>query len=151
MKKAPSDSITETSFIATPADANSIGTVFGGRIMQHLDMTAAICARRHSNVRVATVAVNDLKFIRPIRVGHVVKIIARMTRAFKTSMEVQTWVYAEDTYQDESLLAATAFFIIVGLDENNNPVAVPELSPQTAEELKSWQEAGERRKRENEK
>ncbi len=147
MKKVSSDSRTETSFIATPSDANTIGTVFGGRIMQHLDMTSAICARRHCNVRVATVAVNDLKFLKPVRVGHVVQIVARMTRAFKTSMEVQTWVYAKDTYQDDSFLAATAFFTIVGLDENNNPVAVPELSPQTAEELKAWQEAGERRKR----
>ncbi len=146
MKKAPSDSITETSFIATPADANTIGTVFGGRIMEHLDMTAAICARRHSNARVATVAVNKLKFLKPLRIGHVVKIIAKMTRAFKTSMEVQTKVYGEDTYADETFLSATAFFTIAGLDEQNNPIPIPDLMPQSEEELNAWKEAGERRK-----
>ncbi|NOY61419.1 MAG: acyl-CoA thioesterase [Calditrichaeota bacterium] len=150
MKKAPSDSITETSFIATPADTNSIGSVFGGRIMQHLDMTAAICARRHSNARVTTVAVNKLKFLKPLRVGHVVKITAKMTRAFKTSMEVQTKVYGEDTYADETFLAATAFFTIVGMDEKNNPIPIPDLMPQSEEELNAWKEAGGRRKGKNE-
>ena len=143
--KVPADSLTEISFIAKPSDANSIGTVFGGRILERMDETAAICARRHSNVRVSTVAVDQVEFYRTLKVGHVVRLVARLTRSFRTSMEMKIDVFGQDTYAGEEFLAASAYFVIVGLDENGQPTAVPELKPQTETERALWEEAGVRR------
>lgn len=137
----------EMVYLATPADANTIGTVFGGRIMELMDMVAAICARRHSQRRVATLAVVDAKFLRPLHVGDVINIYAKVNRTFNTSMEVGLKVVGEDTYRREQFHAASAYFIIVTLDDENKPVKMPEFVPRTDVEKRRWQEAGERRKR----
>lgn len=149
MSKYVKTSATEACFLATPSDANTIGSIFGGRIMEWMDMTAAICARRHSNLRVATVAVENLQFLRPLQVGLVIKILASVNRAFGSSMEVGIKVIGEDTYRDEAFHAASAYFTIVGLDEAGKPAKVPELIAETDLERRRWDEAGLRRKNRN--
>lgn len=145
VKKTPSQSRTEISRIVRPLDANTIGTGYGGYIMDWMDMAASICARRHSNLRVNTVSVETLRFDNPIRIGHVAKIIAYMTRSFSTSMEVRVDIYDEDTLTDQTILAGSALFVLVGIDENCCPTRVPELVPETDAEKKLWEEAGKRR------
>jgi len=137
---------TEISIIARPSDANSIGTVFGGRIMELMDMAAAICARRHSRLQVVTYKVSDMNFIKPIRIGNVMKIEAFVTRTFHTSMEVAVNVFAEDTYKNGIFLAANGFFNIVTMNEDNEPAKMPQFIPRTEEEKMRWEEAGQRRK-----
>ncbi|MBD3375510.1 acyl-CoA thioesterase [candidate division KSB1 bacterium] len=117
-----------TQLIAQPKDANTIGSVFGGTIMYWMDMAAAICARRHSNLRVATVNVKDVQFKEPIKVGHVVIIAAEMEKTVRTSMSVRVKVQLEDTYTQITKVAALAQFLIVGLNESGKPSAVPALA-----------------------
>ena len=100
----PSDA--SLSILAKPEDANTIGTIFGGRILQWMDMAAAICARRHTALRVATVSVSHIQFHSPIRVGDVMDFHACVTRTFAASLEIQVWVYSENTYSQKSELAA---------------------------------------------
>ncbi|MBN2413023.1 acyl-CoA thioesterase [candidate division KSB1 bacterium] len=152
MIKTPDKSYTEWSVIARPKDANSIGTIFGGRIMDWMDMTASICARRHSNLKVSTVAVENLHFAKPLKVGLVIKICAVINRTFGSSMEVNVDVFGEDTYNNnKSFKAVTAQFIIAAVDDSYRPVKVPELKPESAEQIKRWEEAGERRNKRNAK
>ncbi len=110
-------------------------------------MAASICARRHCNVRVNTVNVNDLVFKKPLKVGHVARVVAKIVRAFRTSMEIHVDLFAEDTYADAAEIAASAVFLLVGLDDDMKPTPVPELIPLTDEEKRLWREAGERRKK----
>ena len=117
-----------TQLIAQPKDANTIGSVFGGTIMYWMDMAAAICARRHSNLRVATVNVKDVQFKEPIKVGHVVIIAAEMEKTVRTSMSVRVKVHLEDTYTQITKVAAMAQFLIVGLDDSGKPSTVPALA-----------------------
>lgn len=145
IKKTPSQSRTESSRIVRPLDANTLGTGYGGYIMDWMDMAASICARRHSNLRVNTASVETLRFDHPIQIGHVAKIIAYITRSFCTSMEVMVHIYDEDTLNDKTILAGSAVFILVGLDANKRPSGIPELVPETDEEKALWQAAGERR------
>ncbi len=149
MIKTPDKSYTEWSVIARPNDANSIGTIFGGRIMDWMDMTASICARRHSNLKVSTVAVENLHFGKPLKVGLVIKICAVINRTFGSSMEVNVEVFGEDTYNNKSFKAVTAQFIIAAIDDSFKPVKVPELKPVSDEEIKRWEEAGVRRSKRN--
>ena len=151
MIKTPDKSYTEWSIIARPNDANSIGTIFGGRIMDWMDMTASICARRHSHLKVSTIAVENLNFCKPLKVGLVIKICAVINRTFGSSMDVNVEVYGEDTYKNIIFKAVTAQFIIVGLGETNKPAKVPELKPVCTEEIKRWEEAGERRNKRKQK
>lgn len=146
-KKTPSQSRTEISRIVRPLDANTLGTGYGGYIMDWMDMAASICARRHTNLRVNTVMVESLRFKKPIRIGHVAKIVAVATRSFNTSMEVKVDLYDEDTYNDTIELAGTATFVLVGLDDKCRPTKVPELVPETEEEKQLWLQAGERREK----
>ncbi len=110
-------------------------------------MTAAICARRHSNLRVVTVAVEGMRFYQPLQVGLVVKFLASLNRAFGSSMEVGIKVIGEDTYQGKEFHAASAYFTIVGLDESGKPAMVPDLIAETEEEKRRWREAEERRQK----
>ncbi len=145
--KYPSDSLTEMSLIVRPADANSVGSCFGGVIMAWMDMAASICARRHCNVRVNTASVQNVVFKRPLKVGHVARVAAKIVRAFRTSMEIHVHVFAEDTYAGDEVLAASAVFILIGLDDDMKPTPVPELMPRTDAEKELWRQAGERRKK----
>ena len=112
-----------------------------------MDTVAAIAARRHSNMRVVTLAVEQVRFFQPIRVGHVITLLASVNRAFQTSMEIGIKVIAEDTYQGEKFHAASAYFTFVGLDENGRPSLVPEALPKSEVETRRWQQAERRRKR----
>ncbi len=143
--KTPQVSLTEISIIATPAQANTLGTVFGGKLMEWMDMAAAICARRHSNLRVITAAVNDIRFIKPIYTGQVIKTVAQMNRVFGSSMDIKVDVYGEDSYENKTFLAATGIFLVVGTDENKQPVNVPDLVVLTDDEKHRWEMAGKRR------
>ena len=146
-QKQPSDSRTELNLIIRPADANSIGTCFGGVLMQWMDMAASICARRHCNLRVNTVSAEHIYFRRALNIGDVAHIVATVVRTFRTSMNLRVQVYSEDTYAGTSEIAATAHFYFIGLDEKSRPAIVPELVPTTDEEKTLWQKAGEHRKR----
>jgi acyl-CoA hydrolase len=136
---------TTTSFIARPADANSIGTIFGGTILNHMDMTAAICARRFCGKRVTTVAVDNTQFFKPLTVGLVVRLEAQIIRTFTTSMKVRVNVFGENTYSGEEYKAAESYFTIVGLNENNKSVKIPVFTPTTDNEKYHWENAGIRK------
>jgi len=143
--KTPAQSRSFSSRIVRPHDVNSTGTAHGGHILEWMDMAASICARRHSNRRVNTVAVEELSFLQPLQIGHVAQLVSAICRTFRTSMEVLVDVYDEDTVNDTKVLAASGIFIFVGLNDDNKPASVPELVPQTEDENVRWHAAGRRR------
>ncbi|MDZ7295708.1 MAG: acyl-CoA thioesterase [candidate division KSB1 bacterium] len=136
----------ESSFIAMPGDANTIGSVFGGRILQLMDMVATIAARRHTGTRVATVAVHQVRFLKPITVGQVMVVKASVNRVFGSSMEVGVKVWAEDTYAGTVYHACSGYFVFVALGEDGRPQRVGDVALETEDDRRRWQEAGDRRK-----
>lgn len=135
--------------VAFPGDANSVGIVFGGKILQLMDMAASIAARRHSNQRVVTVAVNLVRFFRPAQVGQVIIVNASVNRVFRASMEVGVSVQAEDTRMNTSVRVCSGYFTMVALDPDQNPVPIPDVLPQTPDQERRWIEAELRRKKFN--
>src|SRR3989442_3834076 len=94
--RTPAESQTEMLEVVLPNDANPLGNILGGKVMHLIDMAGAIAAHRHARSIVVTVAVDNLDFLHPIRVGQLIVLRAHVTRAFSTSMEVEVKVFLED-------------------------------------------------------
>ena len=94
--KTVAESAAEMVEVVLPNDANPLGNLLGGKVMHLIDIAGAISAHRHARSQVVTVAVDNLDFLYPIRVGELVVLRAHITRAFRTSMEAEVRVYRED-------------------------------------------------------
>jgi len=145
--KPVAESRTETVEVVLPNDANPLGNLLGGKVMHLIDIAGAIVAQRHSRSQVVTVAVDQLDFHCPIRVGEHVALRAHITRAFRTSMEVEVRVYREDYMTGERQQTSSAFVTYVALDPQGKPQAVPPLILHTQEEKRRFREALGRRRR----
>ena len=141
-----SDSQVEMTQLVLPNDTNQLGNLLGGRLMEWMDIAAAIAAQRHSNRVCVTAAVDELVFHQPIRLGEVVTLRASVNRAFGTSMEVGVQVVAENQLTGESKTANTAYFSFVAVDDENKPAFVPHLVPRTAVEKRRYHDALARRR-----
>lgn len=129
-----------------PNDANPLGTIFGGRVMQLMDIAASIAASRHARMPVVTASVDSLKFDRPIHVGQAVALSAWVNWTGTSSMEVQVEVFSEDLISGERARTSTAYFTFVAVDAEGRPQPVPPLRPLTRDEERRYQEAQKRRR-----
>jgi len=144
--KFPSDSNALMTQIVLPNDTNALGNLMGGVLMKWMDIAAGIAAGRHSNAICVTVSVDNVTFKHPILLGEIVTIEARVTRAFRTSMEIYIDVFSEDPRVKERKKTNVAFFTFVALDgKKGKPMSVPELKPRTAEEIELFDGALRRR------
>ena len=85
--------------LVLPNDTNVFGNLMGGRLMYWMDIAAALSAQRHCNSAVVTASVDNISFENPIKLGNVVHIQAKISRAFNTSMEIYLKVWGEDLKQ----------------------------------------------------
>lgn len=138
---------TEMLEVVLPNDANPLGNVLGGRVMHWIDMAGAIAAHRHSRSHVVTVSVDNLDFVHPIRVGQVIVLQSEVTRAFRTSMEVEVKVYLEDYITGERRQTSSAFVTYVAVDSEGRPSPVAPLIVRTSAEKRRYREALARRRR----
>jgi acyl-CoA hydrolase len=143
--KTPSESRVVMTETVLPGDGNSLGTAFGGRIAQWIDIAAAIACQRHCRQRVVTASMDDLHFLLPIRVGMIVELRAQVNAAFRTSMEAGVRIESEDPISGERRHACTAFLTFVAQDPAGAPVEVPQLELETEEDRRRNVEAKERR------
>lgn len=144
--RPPRESIVTKTEIVLPSDANNLGSVFGGRVMEWIDIAAAISAGRHCRAIVVTASMDDLHFLAPIRSGDVVVLQAQVNFAASTSMEVGVEVFSEELSTGERKRCCQAWLTFVALDARGKPAQVPPVLPETAEERRRFQEAEERRR-----
>src|SRR5512137_515462 len=97
--KKPTESITIMTELVLPNDTNTFGNLMGGRLMYWMDIAAALAAMKHCATPVVTASVDNISFESPIKLGNVVHIEAKVTRAFNSSMEVHMKVWGEDPQQ----------------------------------------------------
>lgn len=110
-----------------PEHANNLGNVHGGWIMKLVDEAGALACMRHAQHRVVTVAIDRMVFRQPIRIGDLVILTAEVTYTGTTSMEAEVQVVAEDPVTGERTHTNTAYVVYVAMDEDHNPVQVPQL------------------------
>jgi acyl-CoA hydrolase len=133
-----------TTQLVLPNDTNQLGNLLGGTLMHWIDITAAICARRHAGRVCVTASVDELNFHNPIGLGEVVILQASVNRAFTTSMEIGVLVTAEPC-NGEARRANNAYLTFVAIDESGTPVPVPPVVPETDDEKRRFEEALRRR------
>ena len=143
--KKPADSFTMMTEIVLPNDTNVFGNLMGGRLMYWMDIAAAISAQKHCNAPVVTASVDNISFENPIKLGNVVHIESRLTRAFNTSMEVHLKVWGEDLQRQFKYKSNEAYYTFVALDAGKKPKPVPGLIAETEEEKKLFEGALRRR------
>jgi acyl-CoA hydrolase len=141
--KFVSDSRTQQVQIVLPQHANAYKRLFGGVLMQWIDITAAVTARRHSCTEVTTVRIDTLDFVAPAYVGSTVLLEGCITHVGNTSMEVRVDTYVESLDGNREHVNR-AYVVMVALDDQGKPVKVPGLIPVSDEEKAEW-EAGEKR------
>lgn len=146
MTKLVKDSEVEMTDIVMPQDTNTVGTIFGGKIMQWMDIAAAICGFRHCRTAVVTASVDALHFLCPVRQGDIVSIKAAVNYTGKTSMEIGVRVDAEDPLTGQKKHASSAYFTFVATNESGKPISVPPVKPITPIEIERNKKAKHRRK-----
>ncbi len=143
--KTASESLVIKNELLLPNDTNQLNKLMGARLMHWMDIAAGISSQKHSGTTTVTASVDNISFRHPIDIGCVVHLSAKVTRAFRTSMEVYITVMAEDILNKKKFLSNTAFFTFVALDKKGNPVQVPEVIPETQEEIELYNGALRRR------
>jgi len=136
--KHPRDSMAVNTEIVLPNDTNTLGNLMGGRLLHWMDICAAIAAHRHCGRVVVTASVNNVSFSQPIRLGEIVTLQAKISRAFHSSMEIFIDVWVEDNATGERKKCNEAIYTFVAVDQLGNPINVPELVPETEEEKKRF-------------
>ena len=131
--------------IVLPNDTNGLGNMMGGRLLHLMDKAAAISAQRHANVVCVTAAVDTVEFQSAIRQGEIVIIESQVNRTFRTSMEVELNVWAENPRDETRRKCNRAFYTFVAVDENINPVPVAPIIAETDEEKERYENAAKRR------
>jgi len=150
-KKSSANSRTVKTAQILPPDANAYGTLFGGKLMAHIDDVAAIAAVRHARKSVVTASTDSVDFLKPVKVGDSISVEGFVTYVHNTSMEVFVKVEKEGLLSADKTVCATAFLTFVALDEDGTPTKVPSIYPETELEKMLYEGAPLRRERRNER
>jgi acyl-CoA hydrolase len=143
--KKAKDSLITMNELVLPNDTNTLNNLMGGRLLHWMDIAAAISAQRHSNHIVVTASVDNVSFKHPIKLGDVVTINAKVTRAFHTSVEVRLDVWAENIPSGTRIKSNEAYYTFVALNDEGKTVPVPELIPESEDEIALYDGALRRR------
>src|SRR6201994_1359804 len=132
LERTVAESQSERSEIIFPADANALGNLFGGRLMQYIDLVGAMAASRHARAITVTASMDHLDFVAPVRVGDLLILKASVNRAFRTSMEVGVKAMVEDIKGGTGMRhVASAYLTYVAVDMVGKKIEVPAVNPET--------------------
>lgn len=144
-KRVADSAIHDQTAIVFPNDLNSMGTLFGGRVLEQADRVAAVVAKRHTGRVCVTLGVDSVRFLAPARHGDILVFQASLNRVWRSSMEVGVRVLAEDFKTLERRHIFSAFFTFVAVDDQLHPIEVAPVVPETPDELRRYEQANQRR------
>lgn len=130
-----------------PGHANNLGHVFGGVVLGMMDKAAAVAAIRHARASCVTASIDRVDFREPIHLGDLVVMKASVNFVGRTSMEIGVRVEAEDLQSGNRRHTNSCYLTFVAVDRNGRPIEVPDLTPESPDEIRRYQAAGERRRR----
>ena len=142
--KTVAQSRTEQIQILMPEHINGYSRLFGGKLMDWIDVVAGVVARRHSGREVTTAAIDNLQFKAAAHINSTVVLIGRITYVGRTSMEVRVDAFVEELDGRRQMINR-AYLVMVALDEHEQPTPVPPLILESEEDRTEW-EAGVRRR-----
>jgi len=143
--RSVSASQSERAEIIFPGDANPFGNLFGGRLLQFIDLVGALAATRHARGIPVTVSMDHIDFVAPVKVGDILILKASVNRAFNTSMEVGVKAMVENVEHQTLHHVASAYLTFIALDRSGQRVHVPQITPETEHQIRRYEDAGRRR------
>ncbi len=143
--KVPLDSKTVKTEVVCPNDTNPMGLLKGGRLVEWMDMAAAVCAQIHADKICVTASVNHVDFMQSAKVGDIIIIHAIITRTFKTSMEIKVLAYSQRVMQPKKAILGEAYFTFVALNDDGNATEVLVVKPISDDEITQHKNALHRR------
>ena len=141
--KHVSESYTEQVQILSQSTLNGYNRLFGGQLMQWIDVVAAVVARRHSGCNVTTASVDNLRFEGPAYANDTIVLCGYITYTGRTSMEVCVRTYVEELSGLKRLINV-AYLVMVALNAEERPTEVPKLIVESEAEKREWEAACER-------
>lgn len=145
--RLPSYSETIKTEVVCPNDTNPMGILQGGRLIEWMDIAAAVCAQTHAGKICVTASINNADFNEAAKVGDIITISAKITRAFNTSMEISVQSFARNVVVGKNHLISEAYFTFVALDGNGKVAPVSAVKPVTATEKEQYDAALFRKKK----
>ena len=139
--KTPKESLTILTDLVLPGDTNYLDNLFGGELLARMDRACSISARRHSSRIVVTASVNHVAFNKTVPVGSVVTLEAKVSRAFRSSMEIYVDVWIEDRQSGQRTKVNEGIYTFVAVDEIGKPLEIPQIHPETALEKERYEGA----------
>ncbi len=139
------ESQSERSEIVFPTDSNALGNLFGGRLMQYIDLVGAMAASRHARAIVVTASMDHLDFVAPVKLGELLILKASVNRAYRTSMEVGVRVMVEDVRAQHLRHVSSAYLTFVAVERDGSRLVVPQVIPETDHQRRRYEDAGRRR------
>lgn len=144
MKKYVKDSSVIMHELILPNDTNNLDTVFGGKVMQYMDLCAAMSAYKFARTAVVTASVDRLDFLAPARVGDMLILKSSVNYSHNSSMEVGVRIDAENVKTGKRHHTATAYLTFVSLDEDGNSQKIPSIIPESEDEKRRYGEGEQR-------
>ena len=141
------ESQVEMTELVLPNDTNQLGNLLGGRLMHWMDIAMAIAAARHTRMICVTASVDQLNFLKPVKLGEIIVLKASVNRVFHTSLEVGVKVFAENITSGTCIHTNSAYMTFVGLNLEGIPTAGRQVIPETEDELRRFENALRRRNR----
>jgi acyl-CoA hydrolase len=145
MQRTVTESQSERSEIIFPADSNGLGNLFGGRLMQFIDLVGAVAASRHARAITITASMDHLDFVAPVHVGDLLILKASVNRAFRTSMEIGVKAMVEDVREHKLRHVSSAYLTYVAVDMQGSGLVVPQIVCETDHQRRRYEDAGRRR------
>tara|TARA_B100000614_G_C14545811_1_gene492041 strand:- start:1181 stop:1657 length:477 start_codon:yes stop_codon:yes gene_type:complete len=129
-----------------PNDTNNLNTVFGGKVMQYMDLCAAMSAYKFSRTAVVTASVDRLDFLAPARVGDMLILKSSVNYTHNSSMEVGVRIDAENAKTGEIRHTASAYLTFVALTDNGKPCKISNIIPENDDEKRRYEDGKVRHK-----
>jgi acyl-CoA hydrolase len=139
--KTVSQSRVQMHQLMLPEHANAYGNVHGGEIVKTVDEAGGIAAMRHAQRPCVTIAIDEMSFVSPVHVGHLLSCDASINWAGRTSLEVGVKVHAENPITGEVMHTNSAYLVYVAIDDAGRPTEVPPLILETDEDRRRNEEA----------
>ncbi|MGV9169601.1 MAG: acyl-CoA thioesterase [Promethearchaeia archaeon] len=144
-KKTVDQSRTVMTQTVFPNHVNNNGTLYGGVLLDWIDSTAGIVAKRHSRSAVVTASIDSLSFLNPIKQRDIVILEGWINYVGRSSMEIEVRVTSENPISGKKSKTCRAFLTYVAMDEHGEPKKAPGLKLTTEEEKARCQAAKQRR------
>jgi acyl-CoA hydrolase len=143
--KTAADSLAISTDLVLPSDTNALNSMFGGELLARMDRVCCIAAQRHSHSISVTVSVNQVTFNKPVPIGSTVTIEAKVSRSFRSAMEVYADVWIEDRISRKRTKVNEGIYTFVAVDLEGKTIEVPQLVPETELEKQRYDGALRRR------